>query len=54
MKYFIAVEDDVLLKLWMQNPKLVAPLSRPFVSEQATSQQSLNHNQRFKLSELLI
>jgi len=33
MKYFIAIEEDLLLKLWMHNPQLVAPLSRPFYPE---------------------
>ena len=28
MKYFIAIEDELLLKLWMLDPQLVAPLSR--------------------------
>lgn len=28
MKYFIAIEEDLLLKLWMLDPQLVTPLSR--------------------------
>ena len=30
MKYFIAIEEDLLLKLWMLDPQLVAPFSRSF------------------------
>jgi len=28
VKYFIAIEEDLLLKLWMLDPQLVTPLSR--------------------------
>jgi len=30
VKYFIAIEEDLLLKLWMLDPQLVAPFSRSF------------------------
>jgi len=30
VKYFVAVEEDLVMKLWMKDPSLVAPLSRPF------------------------
>ncbi len=30
MKYFIPSDEDTILKLWVKNPKLVAPFSRPF------------------------
>lgn len=34
MKYFIAVDEDLLLKIWVQNPELVRPFSRPFFSRE--------------------
>jgi len=30
MKYFVAVDEDTLLRLWMRDPKSVAPFARPF------------------------
>lgn len=34
MKCFIAIDEDLLLKLWMLDPQLVAPFSRAEVSKQ--------------------
>ena len=28
MKYFVTLDEDLLLKLWMLDPQLVAPFSR--------------------------
>ena len=30
MKYFVAVEEDLLQRLWIKDPSLVVPFSRPF------------------------
>ena len=38
MKYFIAIEEDLLLKLWMQDPQLVAPFSGSVFAKQIKSQ----------------
>jgi len=34
VKCFIAIDEDLLLKLWMLDPQLVAPFSRAEVSKQ--------------------
>ncbi len=31
MKYFIALEEDLLMEIWRLDPTLVAPFSRPSV-----------------------
>jgi len=33
MKCFIAIDEDLLLKLWMLDPQLVAPFSRADTSK---------------------
>ncbi|GEM_PF-2589750 len=30
MRFFVPIDEQVLLELWMQNPDLVAPFNRPF------------------------
>ena len=30
MKCFVALDEDTLLRLWMRDPELVQPFSRPF------------------------
>ncbi len=35
MKCFIALSEDQILTMWMQNPKSVVPFSRPFVNSAA-------------------
>lgn len=30
MKCFVALDEATLLRLWMRNPELVQPFSRPF------------------------
>lgn len=37
MKYFVAIEEELLLKLWLHDPSLVAPFSRPFFPRHAQS-----------------
>jgi len=32
MRCFIPLEEDLIMKLWMQDPTLVAPFPRPFVT----------------------
>ena len=46
MKYFIAIEEDLLLKLWMHDPHLVAPLSRPFFSQQLKSLKTISRQSK--------
>lgn len=46
MKCFIAIEEDLLLKLWMHDPHLVVPLSRPFFSQQIKPQQAISHQSK--------
>ena len=31
MKLFVAIEEDLLEKLWLENPDMVVPFSRPFI-----------------------
>ncbi len=30
MKCFMPMDEETILRLWIRNPKLVAPFSRPF------------------------
>ena len=50
MKCFIAIDEDLLLKLWMLDPQLVAPFSRAYVSKQRGVQLDRRTSQ-YQLSE---
>lgn len=30
MKYFVAIDENLLLQLWLKAPDMVAPFNRPF------------------------
>lgn len=32
MKYFITLDEDLLLKLWLRDPTSVIPFSRPYMA----------------------
>lgn len=40
MKYFVAIEEDLLQELWIRDPQSVVPFSRPFYPSQLDVRQS--------------
>jgi hypothetical protein len=50
MKCFIAVDEDLLLKLWMLDPQLVAPFSQTDIPKNNGVQRA-NHRSQYQLRE---
>ena len=51
MKYFVAIEEDLLMEIWLLNPNLVVPFSRASDSKAkhtSKAKASLNHKQKAK------
>jgi hypothetical protein len=38
MKCFVAIEEDLLMEIWLLDPKLVGPFSRPKVRPDSLSE----------------
>jgi|TARA_B100001063_G_C16533422_1_gene437597 hypothetical protein len=42
MKYFITLDEDLLLKLWLQDPTSVIPFSRPYMAHKHNDEPNNN------------
>ena len=53
MKCFVPMDEDEILKLWVKNPKLVAPFSRPFYPSACLDLSCKHKSDPTQISELL-
>jgi hypothetical protein len=57
MKCFIALEEDLIMRLWMQDPSLVMPFSRPFITPSQLArwqEEGLNASKKIPLNPPLL